>query len=337
MVRMAKLDRLIALVHALADTPSGLTLDDMARLIGVDRRTAERMRDVIALHFDLEEIAEDRRKRFLISENLRPVYTRPNAGELAALKADADAHRAAGRIVRAEQLDGLLAKLRRSLDRSQRLRLEPDLDALARLQRAHVAAGPNVTVAAAAIASIQQAIMAGCCVEFDYASERSASPRFHRVVPHGLLHDAASYLVGKSPGDSREPTLFRIDRMSNVVVSQQPGCPPDDWDIDAWLDDSFGLWRGERHSISLRILPAAAAKARAWRFHRKQQIAALDDGGLRVTFEAGGLRELADHLFGWGGELVIEGPPALITMMRERIAAALTILPPDQPSEIDQG
>ena len=51
---MAKLDRLLALVHALAESPDGLTLDEMADHLGVNRRTAERMRDVIALHFDLE-------------------------------------------------------------------------------------------------------------------------------------------------------------------------------------------------------------------------------------------------------------------------------------------
>lgn len=52
--RMAKLDRLLALVHALSETTEGLTLDEMAERLGVNRRTAERMRDIIARHFDLE-------------------------------------------------------------------------------------------------------------------------------------------------------------------------------------------------------------------------------------------------------------------------------------------
>lgn len=71
---MAKLDRLLALVHALSETTEGLTLDEMAERLGVNRRTAERMRDIIANHFDLDEIADDRRKRFLIRGSLRRTY-----------------------------------------------------------------------------------------------------------------------------------------------------------------------------------------------------------------------------------------------------------------------
>ncbi len=72
--RVAKLDRLLALVHALSETTEGLTLDEMAERLGVNRRTAERMRDIVARHFDLDEVAEGRHKRLLIRESLRRVY-----------------------------------------------------------------------------------------------------------------------------------------------------------------------------------------------------------------------------------------------------------------------
>ena len=39
------------------------------------------------------------------------------------------------------------------------------------------------------------------------------------------------------------------------------------------------------------------------------------------------MRELAEHLFTWGGELMIEGPDVLVAVMRERIAAAQAMLP----------
>ncbi|WP_246204942.1 hypothetical protein [Altericroceibacterium indicum] len=69
---MAKLDRLLTLVKALSESAEGLTLDEMAHEIGADRRTAERLRDLILVHFDLEETIEDRRKRFRTSAALRP-------------------------------------------------------------------------------------------------------------------------------------------------------------------------------------------------------------------------------------------------------------------------
>ena len=102
--RMAKLDRLLALVHALAENTDGLTLDEMAEQLGVNRRTAERMRNIIARHFDLDEVSDDRRKRFMIRDSLRRVYTRPTPAEVAALQAEVDGRRTAGQTARADQL-----------------------------------------------------------------------------------------------------------------------------------------------------------------------------------------------------------------------------------------
>ena len=52
--RKAPLDRFLRLVLRLSETSEGLTLDEMAETLGQGRRSAERARDVILLHFDLE-------------------------------------------------------------------------------------------------------------------------------------------------------------------------------------------------------------------------------------------------------------------------------------------
>jgi predicted DNA-binding transcriptional regulator YafY len=325
--RMAKLDRLLVLVHALSETTEGLTLDEMAERLGVNRRTAERMRDVIARHFDLDEVADDRRKRFLIRGSLRRVYTRPTASEVAALQAEVDGCRLAGQTARADQLAGLLAKVKGALDDREKRRIDPDLDALSRLQRTMVTAGPIATVAPETITVVQGAILAGCCVEFRYATEERPEPRWRRVIPYGLVHGPLTYLLGKLPGRDDQPVYYRLDRMTEPALSEVLGCPPDDWDIDAWLAESFAVWRDEPQDVLLNVSAASAARARGWRFHRLQRIEELADGGLRIRFTSGGMRELAEHLFTWGGELVIEGPDVLIETMRERLAAAQTMLP----------
>lgn len=185
--RMAKLDRLLALVHALSETTDGLTLDEMAERLGVNRRTAERMRDIIARHFDLDEVADDRRKRFLIRDSLRRVYTRPTPAEVAALQAEVDGRRIAGQTARAEQLSTLLAKVKGAFDDREKRRIEPDLDALARLQRTMVTAGPVATVAPQTLTVVQGAILAGCCVEFHYTTDERREPNWRRVIPYGLV------------------------------------------------------------------------------------------------------------------------------------------------------
>lgn len=317
--RMAKLDRALQLVHALSEAGDGLTLDDMAEVLGVNRRTAERLRDVVGCHFELEEWSEDRRKRFRIRDSLRRVYTRPSAAEVAALQSEVEA-RKREKVPQAVMLESLLAKVKGALDDREKRRLDPDLDALARLQRSRVPAGPAVIADPQMLAAVQGAIMAGACLEFDYLADGAEAPKWRRVIPYGLVHGPITYLIGQMPGREISPVPFRLDRMSEVRAANLAGCPPEDWDLDAWLGQSFGIWREEDQEIVLRVLPAAIERARQWRFHPAQQ---FEDQGefLIVRFRAGGLREIAEHLFIWGGDVVIEAPEELRTVMRERLEA----------------
>lgn len=327
--RFAKFDRLLGLIQALAETTDGLTLDEMADHLAMGRRTAERLRDLIAIHFDLDFKPDGRRKRFLIRDSLKRHYVRPAPAELAALQAEIEGHRAGGNEPRAVLLAGLLSKIKGAFDDHEKRRIDPDLDALARIQRNLVAAGPIVSIAPETMTIVQSAILAGCCVEFHYRTETRTDPQWRRVIPYGLVHGNVTYLLGKIPGDGREPVYYRFDRIAEPKLSDKLGCVPDDWDIDDWLAKSFGVWRDEElQDIVLRVHPSAAERARNWRFHSTQHMELLSDGCLRVTFSTGGMRELADHLFSWGGDLVVEGPSILIETLRTRLEAANNMIGP---------
>jgi predicted DNA-binding transcriptional regulator YafY len=320
MARNAKLDRLLTLVKALGESAEGLTLDEMAEVIGANRRTAERLRDLILVHFDLEESIDDRQKRFRIPGALPSPFTQPNVAEIAALQSIAETARRTGS-AQALLLESLAGKVQTSLRREVKSRMAPDLEPLVRLQRHHVPAGPMIEHAPETVAQVQGAMMAGMCVEFDYLPEGATEAKWRRVIPLGLIHSAASYLIGQIPGRDLEPVPYRLDRMSAARVSNQPGAAGEDWDLDAWMQASFGIWRENGHDIVLRVAAASAERARRWRFHPRQVIE--EDGEeLIVRFHSGGLREIAEHLFTWGGEVRIEAPEELHEMMCERLNAA---------------
>ena len=74
---MSKFDRLLTLVHPLAEGGDWLMFDDMAIRGGVNRRTAGRMRDVVVRYFNLEVRTDNKRhKRLLIPARLCSTYTR---------------------------------------------------------------------------------------------------------------------------------------------------------------------------------------------------------------------------------------------------------------------
>lgn len=319
--RKAPLDRVLTLVRALADSVEGLTLDEMADVLGQQRRSAERARDIIAFHFDIDEIEDGRRKRFLIRDSLRRHYVRPNAAELAALQAEVFAARTA-KSPRAELLDALLVKLRASFDGMEKRRVDRDFAELARLQRTLVGPGAVATVTPETLAVASQAICAGQCLEFDYQREGEDETVWRRVIPHGILHGTVSYLVGAFPKGGFGLVTYRLDRIKNALVSDVAGAAPEDFDLDEWLDGSFGMFRERAYDVQLRILPVAAEKGGAWRFHPKQKLDILSDGAMRVSFTSGGLLELANHLFTWAGDIIIEGPDELKAIMAVQIEAA---------------
>jgi len=323
--RMGKLRRALTLVYLLSESSEGLTLDEMADALGVNRRTAERLRDTLREEFDIDERVDDRTKRFFIRGSLRRVYTRPNAEEVAALQTEASARRSEGS-GHAGHLESLLAKVKSALDDRERARLAPDLDALVRLQRSRITAGPLLDATPEAIGVVQGAILAGTCVEFEYTPDDGETPKWRRVIPYGLIHGPTTYLLGRFPPregkPEQQPVFYRLDRMTDPRPSNHAGCAPDEWDLDTWLAGSFGIWREDDHDIVLRVGPSAVDRARHWRFHPGQTLE-MDGDELLVKFRSGGLREIAEHLFTWGGDIRIAAPEALRNVMKERVLLAL--------------
>lgn len=325
--RKAPLDRILRLVQRLAETNDGLTLDEMAEVLGQGRRSAERARDIIGLHFDIDERSDGGRKRFRIPDGLRRHYTRPSASELAALKAEVESLRPIGG-ARFAELDALLGKVQSSFDDREKRRIEPDLEELQKCQRSFVGPGPRAQASPDVWRVVVDAIMSGQCLEFDYQAAEASEPKWRKVICAGFLNGPISYLVGIIPGSGRPPAMYRLDRIRDARLSADPGQIPDGFDLDDWLAQSFGIWREDTHPIVLRVFPEAAPRAREWQFHPRQDVENVADGGLLIRFSAGGLREIAEHLFQWAGELVIEGPEELKEVMRERIALAEQMMEP---------
>lgn len=80
-----KLDDLIRLVHRLAGSSRGMTLDEIERYLGVNRRTAECYCHVLGQNFCLDRLGDKGSERFLIY-GLEHFFQAPTVGELTALQ-----------------------------------------------------------------------------------------------------------------------------------------------------------------------------------------------------------------------------------------------------------
>ena len=322
-MRHEKASLLLDLARRLAASAEGMTLDEMAEGVGVGRRTAERMRDALwGLFPQMEEIAEGAAKRFRIPGGLDGLYQSPTAEELLELGKAAAQLRASGAEPRARALESLERKVRGATRGAALRRMAPDIEAMARAET-HIAvhAGPRPYEDEAMIGALRQALMAMRQVRFVYLGGSRPGER-RQATPFGLMFGRANYLVA-APFGSNEPRNWRLDRIAELQVLDEPGVPPPDFDLDAYANRSFGIYQDAVQDVVLRISPAGAADALVWRFHPTQSVQRQADGSVIVRFSASGALELAWHLFTWGDRIEVIKPEGLREMLVRELEGAL--------------
>ena len=210
--------------------------------------------------------------------------------------------------VRAQALRVLEQKIMASVRASARRRIAPDLEALVQAETIAVHAGPRPFEDAAVLAATREAIKSLRTLTFIYDGGREPG-RTREVTPCGILFGRSNYLVAAE--GAGEPRSWRFDRMREVTIGERPGAPQPDFSLPDYADESFGIYHGAQEDVVLRIAPERAAEALAWRFHNRQTVTALPDGSVQVCFRAGGMLELAWHLFTWSDAVEIVAPEFL--------------------------
>ncbi len=314
--------KLLEMARLMAGSAEGLTLDELSQRLGVGRRTTERMRDAVCELFPHMEVMEDgRARRFRIPSGLDGLFQSPTAEEMAALSAAAEMMERQGAGDRAAALRSLEQKVLSALRAPQRRRLAPDLEALLQAEAIAVQAGPRPFEDAGVLADVREALKALSTVRFRY--EGGSSPgRVREVTPYGILFGRSNYLVAEEAGAGTGPRNWRLDRILDMEITGRAGSKPADFSLQAYADESFGIYQDDTHDVVLRILPHGREDALRWRFHARQRVEEQPDGGVIVRFRSSGMRELAWHLFTWQDKAQVIAPEALQEMMRSEIDLA---------------
>lgn len=321
-MRHEKTEDLIRLAHMLASSAEGMTLDEMCDAMAKKRRTIERMRDALRQIFpQLEEELDGHAKRFRIREGLGAFFIAPTVSELQELSNAVKALRDEGHPKRAGTLSRLDKKIRGAMNDAARRRTAADLEALSALELTAVRAGPTPHEDAAMIETIRLARASMKALTFRYGGG-TKSGRMRTVVPYGLLYERMNYLVGTEHG-LPEPVIWRLDRISDIAVSDVTAHAPADFDLQAYANISFGVFHDGVEDVEFRVLPGRADDARTWRFHASQALRDEPDGSVIVTFRAAGMLELAWHLFTWGDQIEIVRPERLKVTMLEALESCL--------------
>ncbi|OYV40910.1 MAG: hypothetical protein B7Z80_03280 [Rhodospirillales bacterium 20-64-7] len=301
---------LLRLVLLLSGSRMGLTLDEMAKELEVGRRTAERLRDQMAMLFPGLSYNEDdsRVRRWRLPQGtLPPVPPSPNV--LATLEGLARDLSGQGDSARAADLRDAAASLRALLPPARLRQAEPDIEALMQAEGSAAHPGPRLKLDRAMMTEIRSAILGFRKLALTYQPAEPRVPGRRVICPYGVLYGRRAYLVAHTEtGD--EMRLWRLDRIKDVSALDE-NFPAQEFDLASYATKSFGVFQEEAQEVVLCFSSDAADDAAAWQFHPTQSAERQPDGGLIVRFTCGGMLELSWHLFTWGDAVQVIAPEKL--------------------------
>lgn len=163
----------------------------------------------------------------------------------------------------------------------------------------------------------------GRVVELTY-DPGSGQVKGTRVHPYFLEPDAALrsvYLIGFDEPAGAMRT-YKVERIRSATLTQDRYEIPDDFDPDAWLAHSWGIWSSESTPtarVRLRFDASVAHRVREAVWHRSQELVELPDGGVELAVTVAGIIEIQPWILSWGDGVEVLEPSEL----REAVASAV--------------
>jgi len=325
-MRYARTGDLVRLILRMQGSHTGVSLDDIEEEFAVTRRTAERMRNAVLRLFPetVVHVDEDQRKHWRIPPGLGRELVGWKPEELAALDAAIEVTARDGRPDHASALRSLSTKIGALIRDEAMTRIAPDLELLCEGQGLAMRPGPRPAIDHEALEALRWAMLACRKVQIEYAPRGPDASRSSVVHPYGFLCGNGHYLVAHSErgGDVH---LYRLSSISSVALLEDDFERDEQFDLRRFAENSFGVFQEEPFDVVWRFAPEVAGDAADFEFHPSQNSKRHDDGSLEVRFRAGGMLEMAWHLFRWGPWVEIVEPPALreklVTLLAEAYAA----------------
>ena len=325
--RYASATELLQLVIALQGTSIGLTLDAICERFGVTRKTAERRLNAVRELFPNaieSQTLGDRRKYWRLRGGLAAGLVRVDPVELTALDAALERVEREGRPDQAQALRSLSEKVRALGEPARLPGLETDAEALLEGEGLAMRPGPRPKIPIEVVSVLREALLAQRVVRLEYRSRIKQEESSRTVHPYGFLFGGRHYLIAHD-AQAADVRMFSLSNILGAELLAASFERPDDFDLGAYAIRSFGVYQDEPRNVVWRFRPQAAANASEYEFHPTQRVEREPDGSLLVRFRAGGLWEMAWHLFQWRGDVEIVEPEELRETLREMLRDALRV------------
>jgi predicted DNA-binding transcriptional regulator YafY len=296
-------------VIRLIEARHGITLNELAEETGVGRRTIQR--DLNAIHeagYPLTSEWQEGEKlyRFLTRfKDVPPIsFTLQELMTLSLLRSQLDLLNGTPFL---EDMQSVFRKVNSVLPP----RLAAHMERIAEVAHPLLQGKRDYSRCAESLSLIRHALLHQQSISLSYRSTGRGEPVSYRVDPYTLLFQKGGiYLLGYAQNRQALRT-FAVERVVAVEPGKERFEIPEGFHAGRALEGAFGIVAEPPMAVRIRFSPgiAHAIKDRVW--HASQSIAEQADGGVLLSFRAGGKMEILSWLLSYGAHAELLEPVEL--------------------------
>ena len=129
------------------------------------------------------------------------------------------------------------------------------------------------------------------------------------------------FLLAKDPGDDVVKTFY-LSRMKAARVGSRRFSPPKGFRPEEHFGETIGIYVGKPHfRFRVRFDREVAEWITEVRWHEKQKLVRLPDGGVELELPASARLEARRFVLSFGKHAEVLGPPELVAEVKEHVRA----------------
>ena len=149
----------------------------------------------------------------------------------------------------------------------------------------------------------------------EYHSLKADAPRPVSVQPLGMVYHEGSLFLVAIAEEHRQVRHYKIDRLSNVDITENHFTPPEGFDLKQHLSGTLGVYGVDQdqplRTVRIRFAIAAARYIQEHTWHESQTLEPQLDGTVICTLQLKSLVEVQSWILSFGPRAEAIEPPEL--------------------------
>ena len=302
MSRLNKANEIIELAILMQNSYIGLTLDDIAKEFECSRRSAERMKAVLAEKFGskIEEVSNstDKKKRWRFKKGTMNWLINFTPADFANLEQCKKSFKSPAK---QKEIDELIEKIKALNPENIS---DVDIDEILSNQAYVIKQGFRENIKLETLQLINDSILCQKQIRITYYDQE------YTLNPYGILYSDRAYLIAYNIKANAIWT-FRVSKIKEITLTDNYFEKEDDFDFKKYCATSFGVYQGEIFDVLLQFNKDAAEDAKDYFFHPTQKGNLEKDGSYTLSLKASGEYEIITELLKWRDSVKILAPESL--------------------------